>query len=205
MLRWTHPQRGNVPPLQFIPRAEETGAIVDIGQWVLGAACDRLAAWADDPLACDLSLSINVGGGQFRRDDFVDSVRASLQPSGARADRMELEFTESLVMGDVADAVAKMQALRALGVAFSGDDFGTGYSSLACLQRLQALQAAIHAGWAWPGPLRPDHVADLETVHSWIAGTGARARSTPRHRMQPTRLVPAGPGQRRIHAYTFRP
>ena len=143
LLRWRHPQRGLVPPLDFIPLAEETGGIIGIGQWVLDAGCDQLAQWAAHPLTCDLRLAVNVSARQFRQDNFVDSVQESLLRSGARATHLELELTESLVMGDVADTIAKMEALRALGVAFSVDDFGTGYSSLAYLQRLPLDQLKI--------------------------------------------------------------
>ena len=136
LLRWNHPVRGRVSPLDFIPLAEETGVIVSIGQWVLDTACDRLAQWADDPLTRGMQLAINVSARQFRQRNFVASVCASLQRSGARATQLELELTESIVMDDVADTIAKMEALRALGVTFAVDDFGTGYSSLAYLQRL---------------------------------------------------------------------
>src|ERR1039457_1247450 len=136
LLRWQHPQRGLVPPLQFIPLAEASGLILPIGQWVLETACAQLKAWEADPLTCDLQLAVNVSARQFHQPDFVEQVCAVLEQSAINHDRLKLELTESLVLDNIEDTIVKMQALRKVGVHFSMDDFGTGYSSLSYLTRL---------------------------------------------------------------------
>ena len=136
LLRWQHPTRGLVPPGQFIAVAEDSDLVVSIGGWVLDSACQMLARWSGEPLLRELCLSVNVSARQFRHADFVERVMTSLAASGARAHRLELELTETLVLEDVDDSIAKMHQLRTCGVRFAVDDFGTGYSSLAYLTRL---------------------------------------------------------------------
>ena len=136
LLRWQHPQRGMVPPGQFIAVAEESDLILHIGQWVLHSACTQLARWQEQPQWAHLQLSVNVSARQFRQSDFVHQVIETLQVTGARAHLLTLELTESLVLDNVEDAIDKMHQLRTKGVRFSVDDFGTGYSSLAYLTRL---------------------------------------------------------------------
>jgi len=136
LLRWQHPRRGIVMPGEFVPLAEETGLIVSIGQWVLETACTQLAAWANDAATAHLQLAINVSARQFRQTNFVDSVRTALAHSGAPPGRLELELTESVVLDNIDETIAKMQQLKEIGVAFAMDDFGTGYSSLSYLTRL---------------------------------------------------------------------
>jgi diguanylate cyclase (GGDEF)-like protein/PAS domain S-box-containing protein len=143
LVRWQHPERGMVSPAQFIPLAEETGLILPIGQWVLEDACARLKAWAGDPRSRELHLSVNVSARQFHQEDFVDQVRRALENSGAPANRLKLELTESVVLDNVKDTIEKMQVLRQFGVGFSMDDFGTGYSSLSYLTRLPLDQLKI--------------------------------------------------------------
>ena len=143
LLRWAHPVRGLVSPAQFIPMAEDTGLILSIGRWVLQAACAQIKAWESNALASELQLAINVSAHQFRQPDFVDQVKQALEHSAAKADRLKLELTESAVLDDVDDTIAKMNALREIGVRFSMDDFGTGYSSLAYLTQLPLDQLKI--------------------------------------------------------------
>lgn len=143
LLRWVHPQRGVISPLQFIPLAEESGLIVQIGSWVLEHACLQLKAWENVPRTRALQLAVNVSGRQFRQEDFVELVRDILERTAIDPTRLKLELTESIVLDDVADTIAKMQALRQLGVSFSMDDFGTGYSSLAYLTQLPLNQLKI--------------------------------------------------------------
>ncbi|TAN79544.1 MAG: EAL domain-containing protein [Gallionella sp.] len=143
LLRWIHPERGLIPPLQFIPLAEETGLIIPIGQWVLENACRQLKAWEAEPRTRDLQLAVNVSGRQFRQADFVAQVRGILERTGINPLRLKLELTESIVLDDVADTIAKMLALRQTGVSFSMDDFGTGYSSLSYLTQLPFNQFKI--------------------------------------------------------------
>ncbi|MBT9513687.1 MAG: EAL domain-containing protein [Acidovorax sp.] len=143
LVRWNHPQRGMVPPADFIPLAEQTGLILPLGRQVLAMACSQLAAWAADPTKAGWTLAVNVSAQEFRQPDFVQDVLSVLRASGADARRLKLELTESLLLHDVEDSILKMQALRTLGVGFSLDDFGTGYSSLSYLKRLPLDQLKI--------------------------------------------------------------
>lgn len=143
LLRWLHPERGLVSPAEFIPLVEETRLILPIGQWVLDTACERLAAWADQPALAHLTIAVNVSARQFHDEGFVDQVLAALARSGARPQRLKLELTESLLVDDVDQVIAKMSVLKAKGVDFSLDDFGTGYSSLSYLKRLPLDQLKI--------------------------------------------------------------
>ena len=143
LIRWRHPEHGLVNPGQFIAVAEETGLIVPIGEWVMRTACLQLRAWQHSPVTADLRLAVNVSARQFRSPDFVARVRQTLEETGARPEQLELELTESLVLDNIKDAIAKMQELKTLGVRFSMDDFGTGYSSLAYLTRLPLNQLKI--------------------------------------------------------------
>jgi len=143
LLRWHHPERGLVPPAEFIGIAEATNLILPIGQWVLEAACRQLQVWQRSPATAHLQLAVNVSARQFRQTDFVEHVRSTLQHSGTRPDLLKLELTESLVLDNVDDTIEKMRALKALGVRFSMDDFGTGHSSLAYLTRLPLDQLKI--------------------------------------------------------------
>ncbi len=143
LLRWAHPERGLIAPGDFIPLAEKTDLIIPIGRWVLRTACERLRAWSDDRLTNGLHLSVNVSAKQFNRPDFVAEVEAALRATGAPADHLMLELTESVVLDDLDCAVDKMKAIRALGVGIALDDFGTGYSSLAYVARLPLDQIKI--------------------------------------------------------------
>jgi diguanylate cyclase (GGDEF)-like protein/PAS domain S-box-containing protein len=136
LVRWKHPVRGLVAPGDFIPLAEETGLIVPLGQWVLRAACEQLARWANNANTQHLTLAVNVSAHQFRRPDFVEQVLAALSSTGASATRLKLELTESLLVDNMPSVIEKMFILKAKGVGFSLDDFGTGYSSLAYLKRM---------------------------------------------------------------------
>ena len=133
LIRWQHPEWGMVSPDQFIPLAEETKAIILIGEWVLQTACQQLKTWHDAGYE-NLYMSVNVSTRQFREPNFVDLVERVVDSSGIDPDRLKLEITESSIMDSPEDAIQKMNALRAKGVHFSIDDFGTGYSSLSQLK-----------------------------------------------------------------------
>lgn len=143
LLRWQHPQLGMVSPLHFIPVAEETGQILAIGLWVLETACAQLARWQDAPDLRHLCIAVNVSSRQFREPAFVAQVRDALKKNGIRPEVLKLELTESLVLDDVDESIAKMKELKRLGLRFSMDDFGTGYSSLSYLSRLPIDQLKI--------------------------------------------------------------
>jgi diguanylate cyclase (GGDEF)-like protein/PAS domain S-box-containing protein len=143
LLRWRHPERGMVSPLEFIALAEDTGLILPLGLWVLQSACTQLVAWAGHAATADLVLAVNVSARQFRQAGFVAEVLGVLAQTGARGDRLKLELTESVVVENVGDITDKMVALKAHGIGFSMDDFGTGYSSLSYLRRLPLDQLKI--------------------------------------------------------------
>jgi len=147
LVRWQHPERGMVSPLDFIALAEDTGLILPLGGWVLETACRQLAAWALRPDRQHLTMAVNVSVRQFRHAGFVEQVLDVLERTGANPRRLKLELTESLLVTHVEDVVAKMGALKARGVCFSLDDFGTGYSSLAYLKRLPLDQLKIDQGF----------------------------------------------------------
>ena len=130
LLRWRHPERGMIPPSEFIPVAEETGLISELGKWVLMTACAEAATWPDT-----IKLAVNVSPIQFKDDTFALKVVAALATSGLLASRLELEITEAVLIRDDEAALAILHQLRAAGVRIALDDFGTGYSSLSYLQR----------------------------------------------------------------------
>ncbi|HRH82056.1 MAG TPA: EAL domain-containing protein [Thiobacillaceae bacterium] len=164
LLRWRHPQRGEISPVVFIPLAEDSGLIQPIGQWVLSTAGARLRDWAADPATRHLSLAVNVSIRQFRQPDFVAIVRDVIGQTGAAAENLKIELTESLVIDDVDDTIAKMQALKALGVRFSLDDFGTGYSSLSYLKRLPLDQLKIDRSFVGDVITDPNDAAIVQTI-----------------------------------------
>jgi diguanylate cyclase (GGDEF)-like protein len=164
LLRWAHPERGLIAPGEFIPLAEETGLILPIGRWVLETACERLNAWARDRRSRDLHLSVNVSARQFGQPDFVEQVAETLRATGAPAERLVLELTESVVLDDVEGAADKMNALKTLGVGFAVDDFGTGYSSLAYLTRLPLDQIKIDRSFVRNLPGSANDAAVAHTI-----------------------------------------
>ncbi len=164
LLRWTHPERGPVSPAEFIPVAEQSGLIVDLGEWVLQTACRQLALWADMPGRADLTLAINVSVHQFRQVDFVDKVRRALIAHGTTPTRLKLEITESMFVADQESIINKMVQLKALGVGFSLDDFGTGYSSLSYLRRLPLDQLKIDQSFVREVLSDPNDAAIARTV-----------------------------------------
>jgi diguanylate cyclase (GGDEF)-like protein len=131
LIRWKHPMRGNIPPAEFIPVAEETGVIISLGEWILREACRLAAAWPSH-----LSLAVNLSPKQFRHSDVPGIVRVALAESGLAAERLELEVTESVFLEATPATRAMLVALRAMRVRLSLDDFGTGYSSLSYLRRI---------------------------------------------------------------------
>jgi len=136
LVRWEHPERGLILPDEFIPLAEETGAIVPLGWWVLREACRRARDWGEQyPAALPLGVSVNVSGKQFQEADLVRGLAGILQEVGLEPSRLQLEITESAVMADTEYAADMLRGLKGLGVKIAVDDFGTGYSSLSFLRR----------------------------------------------------------------------
>jgi len=137
LIRWDHPLRGMVPPDRFIPLAEETGLIVDLGKWVISEACRKLKSWQETlPSARDLTMSVNVSCRQFTKPGLVEHVAEVLQQNELAAACLKIEVTESVLMHDVSRTITELNRLRSLGVQIAIDDFGTGYSSLSYLRRM---------------------------------------------------------------------
>jgi EAL domain-containing protein (putative c-di-GMP-specific phosphodiesterase class I) len=130
LLRWSHPTRGNIPPSNFIPLAEEIGLIVPIGEWVLRQACTEAAGWP-----AHIKLAVNLSAAQFKCPTLVRSVMSAVAASGISSRRLELEITENVMLEDADGAFATLRQLRDLGVCIALDDFGTGYSSLSNLRK----------------------------------------------------------------------
>lgn len=164
LLRWQDPRRGLVPPAEFIPLAEETGLILPIGKWVLESACHQLAQWAKRPEMAHLTVAVNVSARQIHQDDFVNQVLAVLEQTGAKANRLKLELTETMLVANVEDVIAKMLLLKAKGVGFSLDDFGTGYSSLSYLKRLPLDQLKIDRNFVRDILIDPNDAAIAKMV-----------------------------------------
>ena len=143
LIRWNQAERGMISPAEFIPLAEETGLILPIGHWILKQGCETLVDWAKYPETRKLKLAVNISSRQLSQADFVERVHAILAETGANPALLKLEITESVILDNVEDTIAKMHAVRDLGVNFSMDDFGTGYSSLSYLQKLPLEQLKI--------------------------------------------------------------
>jgi len=164
LLRWLPEGRDSIPPGRFIPLAEETGLILPIGHWVLRAACSQLAIWQQEMGLERLKLSVNVSAKQFLQPRFVDEVIDVLETSGARADGLCLELTESVVLEDLEEVVARIRRLRSRGVRFSLDDFGTGYSSLSYLKRLPLDELKIDTSFVQDIATDPSDAAIVRTI-----------------------------------------
>ena len=159
LIRWDHPSRGIIWPAEFIGLAEQSDLILDIGRWVMEESFRQAIDWHERwPQLRGLEISVNVAARQLEQPDFVDEVAAAIETSGVDASTVVLEVTETTLLQNVEDAIAKLEALRELGVGIAVDDFGTGYSSLSYLQRFPATAIKIAR----------DFVAvDDRDSHSW--------------------------------------
>ncbi len=164
LVRWLHPQRGMVSPLEFIPLAEDTGLILPLGTWVMETACRQLACWAGVPDMETLTIAVNVSARQFQQSDFVEQVIDVLARTGARPQRLKLELTESLLAANLHQIIEKMRALKELGINFSLDDFGTGFSSLSYLKLLPLDQLKIDQSFVRDVLTDPNDAAIATTI-----------------------------------------
>jgi diguanylate cyclase (GGDEF)-like protein len=151
LVRWKHPEHGYIGPDEFIPIAEDSGLIGELGSWVLEQACNDVLALSEHT-GIPLNVAVNVSARQFRDNEFLHLVQAVLARAGLPATRLELELTESVLMDDVTRAVEFMHAIRQLGVRMSIDDFGTGYSSLSYLQSFPIDQLKLDRSFVRPLP-----------------------------------------------------
>jgi diguanylate cyclase (GGDEF)-like protein/PAS domain S-box-containing protein len=143
LIRWKHPERGLVKPEEFVPLAEETGLIFQLGTWVLETACSQLASWANRKEGAHLTIAVNVSAREFRQPRFVDYVLAAIDRTGANPNNLKIELSENMFGENVEEMIAKMNQLKSHGVRFSLEDFGTGYSSMTYLKRLPLDQIKI--------------------------------------------------------------
>jgi diguanylate cyclase (GGDEF)-like protein/PAS domain S-box-containing protein len=164
LIRWQHPERGQIPPFDFIPLAEETGLILPIGQWVLDTACAQLKIWQQNPLIQHLIIAVNVSAKQFHQDDFVEQVLATIARHDINPTRLKLELTESILVANISDIIIKMDALSKIGIQFSLDDFGTGYSSLQYLKKLPLNQLKIDQSFVRDLATDADDKAIVRTI-----------------------------------------
>ncbi len=159
LLRWRHPERGMIAPMEFIPLAEEIGLIVPLGEWVLRKACTEAMRWPSE-----LKVAVNLSPAQFRSRGVVNAVLTALAYSRLSADRLELEITESVLLGETDANLATLHQLREIGVRISMDDFGTGYSSLSYLRCFPFDKIKIDRSFVRELSERPDCVAIIRAV-----------------------------------------
>jgi diguanylate cyclase (GGDEF)-like protein/PAS domain S-box-containing protein len=165
LLRWTHPDRGSVPPATFIPVAEDSGLIVAIGAWVLHEACVQAKAWTDAGLR-PITMSVNVSALQFRSKNFLPSLNATLDKTGLKPESLNVEVTESGIMERTQFGVPTLQALRERGVQVAIDDFGTGYSSLSYLRKLKVDALKIDQSFVRGISSTPDDTSIISAIIS---------------------------------------
>jgi diguanylate cyclase (GGDEF)-like protein len=165
LIRWRHPQRGLLSPVQFVPIAEDCGLILPIGRWVLREACRQARAWQDAGLP-PITVAINTSAAEFRADDFLDNLRATLEASRLEPRFLELELTESVLMRDAEATGSVLHALADLGIKLAVDDFGTGYSSLSYLRRFPIDTLKIDQSFVSRMTHNPDDAAVVGAVIS---------------------------------------
>ena len=165
LIRWKHPERGMVSPADFVPLLEETGMILEVGRWALKRAALEHAAWSQQDLNPP-RIAVNVSPAQLRRKDFVDYVKDALSAVDKSGERIDIEITESMLMKDIEGSIAKLKALRDLGLNIAVDDFGTGYSSLSYLARLPITSLKIDRSFVIQMPKSPEQMAIVSTVIS---------------------------------------
>jgi diguanylate cyclase (GGDEF)-like protein len=168
LCRWVHPERGSIEPAKFIPIAEHSGLIIELGEWVLRRACSEAKDWPD------ITVAVNVSPLQFRRLDFVDVVERILEETDLDPNRLELELTESTLLGNVETAEIAMHRLKALGVKLALDDFGTGYSSLAYLRRFPFDKLKIDRSFVRSIERAPDAAAIVHAIVGLGRGLGMK-------------------------------
>jgi diguanylate cyclase (GGDEF)-like protein/PAS domain S-box-containing protein len=164
LLRWLRPDRGVVPPIEFIPLSEETGLIVPIGYWVLREACRRLKAWEENPDTRNLVLSGNVSAREFEQEDFVEKKKHTIRDTGANASLLELEITESMLLENIDSFINKMRMHHEEEITFALDDFGTGYSSLSYLKKLPLHKLKIDQSFIRDLEVDKNDEAIVETI-----------------------------------------
>jgi EAL domain-containing protein (putative c-di-GMP-specific phosphodiesterase class I) len=177
LVRWNHPDRGLVPPMEFIPVAEETGLILPLGEWILHEACLYARRWIKlYPAMGDVKVSVNISGKQLKQPDFIETVRWALNETGLPAGNLALEVTESVCLDNLDTVANTLLALQALGVETQIDDFGTGYSSLSYLQRLPVKSIKIDRSFTQTINNTNESTPDLvRAIFSMVNNLGIKA------------------------------
>jgi EAL domain-containing protein (putative c-di-GMP-specific phosphodiesterase class I) len=163
LVRWQHPDLGMVPPAQFIPLAEETGLIVPIGKWVLHTACAQSVAWQRQGLP-PVRMAVNLSARQFADEDLLEDIAAALESTGLRADLLEVELTESMVIQNTERAGRVLGQMKTMGVRLAIDDFGVGYSSLTHLKRFPIDTLKVDRSFIRDLPEDPEDKAITEAI-----------------------------------------
>ena len=169
LLRWQHPERGFIPPGEFIPVAEETGQIGAIGAWVLQEACRQARAWQDKGLQ-PIRVGVNISAAQFHQPGLVDGVRSALECAGLPPGFLEIELTETCVMSNPEESIAILEELSRMGVLVSVDDFGTGYSSMSYLRRFPIDKLKIDKAFVAEMDTRTDDASIVQAIVSLAHG-----------------------------------
>jgi diguanylate cyclase (GGDEF)-like protein/PAS domain S-box-containing protein len=202
LVRWLHPRRGLVAPVEFIRLAEETDLILPLGAWILETACIQLARWARKPGFEHVRMAVNVSARQFQHTDFVPQVIGVLQRTGASPHRLKLELTESMLIDNMASVTTKMTTLKSIGVTFSLDDFGTGYSSLSYLKQLPLDELKIDRSFVRDALDDPNDaaIARMVTVLAETLGLSVLAEGV---ETDAQRALLLGQGCRHFQGYYF--
>jgi EAL domain-containing protein (putative c-di-GMP-specific phosphodiesterase class I) len=169
LVRWQHPTKGQIPPMQFIPLAEETGLIVPIGEWVLRTACAQNKSWQEQGLP-PLCIAVNLSARQFTHKNLLQDVARVLNETGLDAAFLELEITESMVMHNPEHAIELLNKMKAMGISISIDDFGTGYSSLSYLKRFPIDSVKIDRSFIKDLPMDGDDAAITRAIIAMAHG-----------------------------------
>jgi EAL domain-containing protein (putative c-di-GMP-specific phosphodiesterase class I) len=166
LLRWMHPEKGQIEPVDFIPIAEETGLIIPLGNWVMQKTCSIAAAIWNQRKKCNITdrISFNVSPLQFRQPDFVELLKQTMADYGTRPECIEIELTENVLIDDINLVKEKLGELKNLGVHISIDDFGTGYSSLSYLQQLPIDTIKIDYSFVKNIAINSSDAAIVETI-----------------------------------------
>lgn len=171
LVRWRHPERGLIPPLDFIPLAEETGLIIPLGEWVLATAARQVTEWHKRGYA-DLVVSVNISALQFRQVDFLERVETILRAAGTKPQSIELELTESILMGDMESSIQLLQNFCDLGYQIAIDDFGTGFSSLSYLRHLPIHTLKIDQSFVRDMLSEPASLAIVDSIITLASALG---------------------------------
>jgi len=202
LLRWSHPELGLVGPDLFIAVAEQTGLIVPMGEWVIEQACHQLARFTTDPARAEHTIAVNLSARQLAQPDLVDNVTRMLRSSGAPANRLKLEITESMLLTDISKTIEKLHELTRLGIRFSLDDFGTGYSCLSYLKKLPLSQLKVDQSFVRELLTDPVDAAIVKTILQLARSLGMSVIAEGVE-MEGQRIVLAEMGCREFQGYLF--